>query len=150
MCAQPVEIATKMEFSESFLDALCAYPWPGDIEELDSTLRLAFGAAQSEAPSVALPLLHDKHLPVNVRTSVSHIEKPSSTEPVDLDAILEDVERTMIMRAVERFPSNKTAAAKLLNISRARLLRRLQQWGVQVESESKDSDDDLPVFNELE
>jgi DNA-binding NtrC family response regulator len=67
-----------------------------------------------------------------------------------LDAILEDVERTMIMRAVERFPSNKTAAAKLLNISRARLLRRLQQWGVQVESESKDSDDDLPVFNELE
>jgi DNA-binding protein Fis len=150
MCAQPVEIATKMEFSESFLDALCAYPWPGDIEELDSTLRLAFAAAQSEAPSVALPLLQDKHLPVNVRTSVSHIEKPSSTEPVDLDAILEDVERTMIMRAVERFPSNKTAAAKLLNISRARLLRRLQQWGVQVESESKDSDDDLPVFIELE
>jgi transcriptional regulator with PAS, ATPase and Fis domain len=66
-----------------------------------------------------------------------------------LDAILEDVERTMILRALEISPSNKTAAAKLLNISRARLLRRLQQWGMLAEAESLDRDDDLPVFHEV-
>jgi DNA-binding protein Fis len=150
MCVQPSDADVRMEFSEAFLDALCAYPWPGEIEELDATLRMAFTVAQSDSRADGRKWLEDKHLPVNVRTSVSHVEKLSTIEPVDLDAILEDVERTMIMRAIERFPTNKTAAAKLLNISRARLLRRLQQWGVQVESESKDTDDELPVFNELE
>ena len=70
-------------------------------------------------------------------------------ESVDLDSILEDVEKTMIMRALERFPQNKTSAAKILNISRARLLRRLQQWGIQSESGTVEGEDDSPVFNEV-
>ena len=55
----------------------------------------------------------------------------------------------MILRALERFPQNKTSAAKILNISRARLLRRLQQWGIQAGNATGEGDDDLPVFNEV-
>ena len=130
------------EISDSFVDALTAYPWPGGVEEFSIAIAYATKNASREK-------LTDKDLPVNIRTCVSHIELSGAVESVDLDAILEDVEKTMILRALERFPQNKSSAAKLLNISRARLLRRLQQWGLQSESNSVDGDDDLPVFNEV-
>ena len=130
------------EISESLVDALTAYTWPGDIEEFADAL---VHATQKTAGGK----LTEKDLPVNIRTCVSHVEQSQADESVDLDAILEDVEKTMIMRALERFPQNKTSAAKMLNISRARLLRRLQQWGIQSESGTAEGDDDSPVFNEV-
>ncbi len=130
------------EIGDSFLDALMAYSWPGDIEEFAEALTHAAKSATSEK-------LTDKDLPVNIRTFVSHIEHTHLDESVDLDSILEDVERTLILRALERYPQNKTSAAKLLNISRARLLRRLQQWGIHSESGVVEGDDDSPVFNEV-
>ena len=134
-------VATR-EISDSFVDALTAYPWPGGVEEFSNAMAHATKNASREK-------LTDRDLPVNIRTCVSHLELSGADESVDLDAILEDVEKTMILRALERFPQNKSSAAKLLNISRARLLRRLQQWGLQSESNSVDGDDDLPVFNEV-
>lgn len=133
---------TSCEINDSFLDALAAYSWPGGIEEFSDSLEYALKNANG---------LHltDKDLPVNIRTCVSHVEQSNHDESVDLDAILEEVERTMIMRALERFPQNKSSAAKILNISRARLLRRLQQWGIQSETGSADGEDDMPVFNEV-
>ena len=132
-----------LETTSAFCDLLCAYPWPDDIEEFSQTMQHAL---KSSGDSVQLDVAH---LPINLRTCVSHAAQSNPIASVDLDAILEDVERTMILRALEISPSNKTAAAKLLNISRARLLRRLQQWGMLAEAESLDRDDDLPVFHEV-
>lgn len=140
--AQPKSKASRYEIFESLMDALMAYSWPGDVEELDDALKHATGKCEGAK-------LTEKDLPVNIRTCVSHIEQTQVDETVDLDAILEDVEKTMILRALERYPQNKTSAAKLLNISRARLLRRLQQWGIQSASGPGEGDDDLPVFNEV-
>ncbi len=130
------------EISDSFVQALTAYSWPGDIEEFAEAL--AYACQKTNGGK-----LTEKDLPVNIRTCVSHVEQSQADQSVDLDAILEDVEKTMIMRALERFPRNKTSAAKMLNISRARLLRRLQQWGIQSEGGTVDGDDDSPVFNEV-
>ncbi len=140
--SRPKPSVASCEISDTFLDALAAYSWPGGIEEFSDSLDHAFKNADGMQ-------LADKDLPVNIRTYVSHVEQSQADESVDLDAILEDVERTMIMRALERFPQNKSSAAKILNISRARLLRRLQQWGIQSESGSVESDDDTPDFNEV-
>ncbi|MCY2985110.1 MAG: sigma 54-interacting transcriptional regulator [Planctomycetota bacterium] len=140
--AQPKSKSSRYEICETLMEALMAYPWPGDVEELNEALKHATAKCEGEK-------LTEKDLPVNIRTCVSHIEQSQVDETVDLDAILEDVERTMILRALERYPQNKTSAAKLLNISRARLLRRLQQWGIQSASGPGEGDDDLPVFNEV-
>ncbi len=140
--AQPKLKSSRTEICETFMAALMAYSWPGDVEELAEALKHATGKSTGEK-------LTEKDLPVNIRTCVSHIEQSQVDETVDLDAILEDVEKTMILRALERYPQNKTSAAKLLNISRARLLRRLQQWGIQSAIGPGEGDDDLPVFNEV-
>lgn len=156
---QPRNGRSGREFTVEFVDALIAYPWPEDIEEFASVLSIAISNA-SDGESLA-----PHHLPVNIRTCASYFENNSTDDSVDLDAILEDVERTMILKAIERFPQNKTSAAKLLNISRARLIRRLQQWRIQADGESQigdiggdlggdnggdnDLDNDQPVFNEV-
>ena len=139
---QPESKSSRYEICETFMEALMAYSWPGDVEELNEALRHATAKCMGEK-------LTEKALPVNIRTCVSHVEQSHADEAVDLDAILEDVEKTMILRALERYPQNKSSAAKLLNISRARLLRRLQQWGIQSASGTGEDDDDLPVFNEV-
>ena len=139
------------EFKTEFVDAMIAYPWPDDIEEFARALSTALSNS-SDGESLA-----PRHLPVNIRTCASYFENNRIDDSVDLDAILEDVEKTMILRAIERFPQNKTSAAKLLNISRARLIRRLQQWKIQPDGESNigdnggdhDGDNDQPVFNEV-
>lgn len=132
--AQPRNGRSGREFTTEFVDALIAYPWPEDVEEFANVLAIAISNA-SDGESLA-----PRHLPVNVRTCASYFENNSIDDSVDLDAILEDVERTMILRAIERFPQNKTSAAKLLNISRARLIRRLQQWRIQADGESNSGD----------
>lgn len=140
--SQPEAADKSWEITNSFLDALMAYSWPGGIEEFAQSLTHACRQADD-------CLLTDKELPVNIRTCVSHIEQTQVDESVDLDSILEEVEKTMILRAMDKFPQNKSSAAKLLNISRARLLRRLQQWGFQSESTAAEVDDDTPDFSEV-
>ncbi len=49
-----------------------------------------------------------------------------------LDELLADVEREVILRALARTQQNKAKAAKLLGISRPRLLRRIEQLGLAV------------------
>jgi DNA-binding protein Fis len=152
-----------LEHSGDFVDMLSAYPWPDGIEEFSGALRLAVESL------VDANRLEVQHLPVNVRTCLSHAQHETTNESIDLDSILEDVEKTMILRAIDRFPQNKTAAAKLLNISRARLLRRLQQWGIAADPDAKevdtkdtdfkdtvikdtvikDNEEDQPIFKEV-
>ena len=47
-----------------------------------------------------------------------------------LDAFLADVERELLARALARCRGNKSKAARLLGISRPRLLRRMEQLDV--------------------
>lgn len=110
-------------WSREFMDAIQAYSWPGDCEEFQQALEHAVRSAASEK-------LSESHLPISIRTFPSHNAHRAAMDPIVLDDVLENIERELIARAVQRFPRNRTAAAKLLGISRARLLRRLQQTGL--------------------
>jgi transcriptional regulator with PAS, ATPase and Fis domain len=94
-------------------------------------------------------ILDETHLPISLRTYPSHLERPSEEEPIELDQVLERVERMLIERALAKHPRNNTAAAKSLGISRARMLRRMQQWGLGAERTSSPSSDEV-IFEELD
>jgi DNA-binding NtrC family response regulator len=47
-----------------------------------------------------------------------------------LDAVLLDLEKIMLQRALKLSPRNRAQAARLLGISRPRLLRRIEQLGL--------------------
>lgn len=140
------------QWEQSYLDALLAYAWPNDAREFEQTLTESLHNArrESDAQSVSNDAitLQEQHLPISLRTFPSHMERPSIDEPVDLDQALEAFERQWIERALADHPRNNSAAAKALGISRARLLRRMQQWGLS-SPQPPTSNDDQVIFEEL-
>jgi len=98
-------------------DQLRKRPWPGNVRELENALERALILA-GEEPISAEHLLAPGDPRGPSAGDVLH-------EGFDLDAF----ERDLIHAALERAGGNKTAAAKLLGITRRRLYSRLQSLG---------------------
>ena len=112
-------------FSEQAMRQLIEYPWPGNVEELLRTAREIHDGA--EAPIVGVD-----DLPKQIRLGIDAEEYPiAEPETVQLDAFLEATERELVSRAMRQARGNKAQAARLLGISRARLLRRIAHLGIE-------------------
>jgi transcriptional regulator with PAS, ATPase and Fis domain len=113
-------------------DCLRAAAWPENVRELFSVLRQACGRAQGE-------LLLAADLPWYLR-------EPQEPAPsaLPLDALLEQVERRLMLLALQRARGNKSRAAEILAIWRGRLIRRLQALGIEEkpDDDSKQGEDE--------
>lgn len=139
-----------LRWTPSFLDTLLAYSWPGDVDEMHQALAMAVQASCQQSSGLSTSgQLDESHLPISLRTFPSHIERPAEQEPIELDQVLERLERLLIEGALASHPRNNTAAAKSLGISRARLLRRMQQWGLGAERPTSTQPDEV-IFEELD
>lgn len=100
------------------LDALALYSWPENIDELATVVAHSCRAAEGG-------WIEPRHLPDTIRWAQQALAHPPRVdEPVELDAVLEEVERELLVRALRRAKGNKTKAAHLLGVSRARFHRR--------------------------
>jgi DNA-binding NtrC family response regulator len=98
--------------------ALRLHDWPENFRELLSVLRTAALHATSERIELA-------DLPFAFRGA------PPPREPkMPLDDLLQNAERRLLLLALEQTGYNKSKAAQLLGIWRARLLRRMEQLGI--------------------
>lgn len=100
---------------------LAAYAWPGNVAELKRVAEQAARLA-GEAP------VEIAHLP-------SHLQKTIETMPgrfvLPPEGIqLDEVEQELIRQALTLAHGNKTQSARLLGLSRATLLYRLDKYGL--------------------
>ncbi|MGE5194638.1 MAG: sigma 54-interacting transcriptional regulator [Deltaproteobacteria bacterium] len=109
-------------FEEPVWPLLARYDWPGNLDELAAVVREAHVHA-------ARTLIRPDDLPYRFRTALAAQELPPPPEPPPmlLDPLLTKVETQLITLALERSRNNKSRAAELLGINRARLLRRIEQ-----------------------
>lgn len=108
-------------------DLLVAFRWPENLQQLQRTMDEAVKLA------VLTPTIKANHLPVEVRAFAGQAAAQGVAEqfePVDLDEILLDIERVVLRRAMKLSPRNRAQVARWLSISRPRLLRRLEQLGL--------------------
>lgn len=111
-------------FTSEALDRLAAYAWPGNLDQLAEVVRQAHAAAVG-------PQVLPADLPPVVHHAASAQARPRrAPEPIRLDEFLERIERELLERALAQARGNKTKAAQLLGIHRARLIRRLVQLGL--------------------
>jgi DNA-binding NtrC family response regulator len=109
-------------FTPEAIDALYEYPWPENVDELLEVVESACRAADG-------PWIGPAELPDRIRWAHQAAARPKrKDEPVDLDQVLEDVERELITRAMSRAKGNKTKAAQMLGVTRARLHRRAEHF----------------------
>jgi DNA-binding NtrC family response regulator len=121
---------------EDALPILMSYEWPGNVRELRAAIE--HGVVMSNSSRVMA-----KHLPDYLRhpagigwrvpalqtsgsSSPSSPSAPAST-PVTSDLDVHQMEKQMILEALERSGNNRTEAAELLNISRRTLQRKLKE-----------------------
>jgi len=101
-------------FHPDALQALLAYPWPGNIRELEHAVERAVLLASGST------ITPDDLALRPVADSVT-LEEMS----------LEAAERMLISRALARFNGNVSLAAEALGLSRSALYRRLESHGLQ-------------------
>lgn len=109
-------------FSPDALCALSAYDWPGNVRQLENEVERAVVLSLSEAIT-----------PADFSPDVAgSIEGQSPSLPLGLTnevLTLEEGERILIHRALEKTDNNKSEAARLLGISREGLRKKLNRLG---------------------
>jgi DNA-binding NtrC family response regulator len=102
------------------MDCLLRYDWPGNVDELFELIAEAHRAATG-------PHISDQDLPSRIHAALTAEQYPRREEvSIQLDPFLTEVERELIQRALRVAKGNKARAARLLGVSRARLLRRIE------------------------
>ncbi|TVR60332.1 MAG: sigma-54-dependent Fis family transcriptional regulator [Candidatus Competibacteraceae bacterium] len=143
----------KPKMTPTALAALRAYPFPGNIRELENILERAFTLCEDQviqepdlllsareptslrhAPAAPVPAdpvddfpdpLETRHPAFEPRTVP--ILQPSTS---NLEGYLEEIEKAAILRALEETRHNKTAAAEKLGITFRALRYRLKKLGL--------------------
>jgi DNA-binding NtrC family response regulator len=107
-------------FEPDAMKALLDYPWPGNVRELEHTVERAVLMASGPAIAPA-----DLNLGPRVGPPVA------AGGDTTLEAMeLEEAERYLIRKALQRHDGNVTHAAESLGLSRSALYRRLQRYGL--------------------
>ncbi|MCF7816641.1 MAG: sigma-54 dependent transcriptional regulator [Kiritimatiellales bacterium] len=105
-------------FTPAAVDVLSAYGWPGNIRELRNLVERMVVLSRGK-------LLDVKDIPVQVREQASGGEIK-----IDADLTVDEMEKRMIVQALEKTGGNRTKAAEKLGMSRRTLHRKLNEYGL--------------------
>jgi len=104
-------------FGKDAIAALLAYSWPGNVRELKNTIFKA--VMQAQHPRARITAM-DLCLPV--------VAPPANNMAAPMEGGLDQVERQMILQALEKCGGNQGKAALALGISRRTLVRKLKTY----------------------
>jgi two-component system, NtrC family, response regulator AtoC len=107
--------------STAAAERLMSYEWPGNVRELANAIEHAVALTHFEELQV-------EDLPNKIRTA-RPTQQMSGTELTEL-LTLEEVERRHVIRVLAACDGNRTDAAKMLDLDRKTLYRKLLRWGV--------------------
>jgi len=110
-----------VEFNKKFdrvdrkaMDFMMDYHWPGNVRELENVIERAIVIGQG-------PQMKVTHLPF------CNIESPLTEEPRSL----QEVERIHIEKMLQRNDWNIAKTARLLNIDRSTLHKKIKKFGLE-------------------
>jgi Nif-specific regulatory protein len=104
--------------SKEAVDSLIAYSWPGNIRELESTVsRAALSSPGRVIRASDIEFLH-----------LATVAAPAASERIPT---LRETERGHILRVLEATQWNKKEAARMLDISRGTLYRKIVEYSLE-------------------
>jgi DNA-binding NtrC family response regulator len=110
--------AAPREIADDALERLLRHPWPGNIRELRNVLERAMIMGRGS------PRVEPAHLPAEVRESSGALVEHHVARTLD------EVERAHIERTLKVHGGNRTHASRELGISRATLIKKIRQYGL--------------------
>ncbi|MFB3819018.1 MAG: sigma 54-interacting transcriptional regulator [Candidatus Methylomirabilales bacterium] len=114
----------ELGLSRDAREALLGHAWPGNIRELQNAVERSLIVSEGGLISAA-------HLALPARTPPqSALPGSQGLPPPAAGELLSDVERRLVMDALDRSKGNKSKAAALLGITRSQLYTRLKRFGL--------------------
>ena len=111
----------KMIINEKALNKMIKYKWPGNIRELQNIIErcviLSLGSVITE-----------EILPSDITNKVYNVDNDFILPEEGI--LLEDVEKNLIIQALDRSQFNQTKAAKLLGVTRHTLIYRIEKYNI--------------------
>ena len=122
------QLAAEMDLSylpqvdSASMKALTSYPWPGNVRELRNVIERSLMLSSGESVSIAALDLTQSREDWSYKVSVP--------ENRSLNAVIEDVKRSVIVEALARSAGKRQDAARLLGISRNALFHHMKSLGI--------------------
>ncbi len=126
--------------TSEFLDRLTEYDWPGNIRELENTIRKAIAFTKTpyltsyelkleNTLSVSQVISADSYVEP-LRNSVRGMLNSSGVNGQIYNSILKEAERVLLQEAMNTSGWNQSKAARLLGINRLTLRRKLEEYDI--------------------
>ncbi|MGC1730802.1 MAG: helix-turn-helix domain-containing protein, partial [Steroidobacteraceae bacterium] len=121
------------QISPDAIQALQAYPFPGNVRELENVLERSLTLSTGGTISAEHIRLRSGVRPATTDAAAAPAAavSPPVTGDTTLGNQLESIERDAIIKALEKTRYNKTAAAKLLGMSFRALRYRIKKLGIE-------------------
>ncbi len=119
-----VQLGRPLKVSGEALAALTAYPWPGNIREIETVMERA--ALLFEGPQIEL-----NNLPPAIARRSALIKGKAVVQAIQT---LEEAEKSAIVAATQAVNGNLTKAAQTLGISRTTLWRKMKELGISTDN----------------
>ncbi|HAK75102.1 MAG TPA: hypothetical protein DCP36_18990, partial [Sporomusaceae bacterium] len=103
------------------LDILKSYSWPGNVRELENLLEQAIN--WSEEAIIDVRKIPMKPWELEVASPARQAEQPFRN-------VVEQTERDLIISALQKTNGNKAMAARMLNIQRSVLYKKLERMNI--------------------
>ncbi len=103
------------------LACLMDYDWPGNVRELQNAIE--------RAAIICRDIVTPQDLPATVRQAAAPVVSKNFRLP-DEGIKIDELERDLIIQALQKAGGNRTRAAELLGITRRRLYSMMERFGV--------------------
>ncbi len=111
------------------METLLTYPWPGNVRELRNAVEYAFVLCTGERIGI-------EHLPPRIsRRDAGSDEHPESIPPHQAS----DRERRELILALKKTDGNQSKAAKILNVSRVTVWKRIKKYDIDLDAELQEA-----------
>jgi len=120
--------------SKDALQALITYDWPGNVRELENAIERAVIIASGrqieleDLPEAITKIALQERDRIKVERAKAASEGRTTTFAVTVPSSMEEIERQAIEATLEFTSGDKSQAARLLDIGRKTLYRKLEQY----------------------
>ncbi len=115
---------TILGLTSEALEKLMNYDWPGNVRELRNTIEYAFVLCPGGGISV-------EHLPPKILTPTHNRLFENGDDPAFL------AERDKLLKLLKQVNGNQSEAARLLDVSRVTIWKRIKKYGINIKEEIK-------------